>query len=239
MTRPKYVPSKRDLSKAWTVKKNGGTNLDVCKRLGITHGQYIGNLQLFNSYFRREKLALKRTIDTKRPAKNVYKRKPPSYKNGEKKLSLDDIDLDVLRSYVICGFNRETISGLLGVSRSTLFCFIRDNPDVNHVFNYGEKEVVSDVINKGLLRLCKKRKVPKIHFASYLGEITKEHYKEVLEPNLGAIKYLIANKLGWQSEPRPEASNNKGAILKMLDAINNGEEHQNEETTTDKQEEKE
>ena len=46
---------------------------------------------------------------------------------------------------------------------------------------------------------------------------------------------MFANKLGWATEPQPERTNNKGAILKMLDDICNGEEDQDHTPTKKKE----
>jgi len=235
MIRRKYIPGKRDLGKAWTIKKNGGTKAEICKRLKIKISQYEGNTQLFNSYYEQRSLEERRKNVSTGKACKVYKKPPVNLKNGETKLDVNTIDFDILRSYVVCGFNRETIAGLLGVSRSTLYTFINKYPEVKRIFKNGEKEVLADVLKNGLLRLCKKHKLPDTHFASYMGEITSMKTKKYIDPSISAIKYLFANKLGWSSEPKNSSTNNKGAILSMLDEIHNDDEKE-EETTPHEEE---
>lgn len=227
MSRQSYEPSKRDLSKAWTVKKNGGTKRDICKRLGITMGQYERHTQTFNSYFAQRRNIEKFRRDSRKPAKRAYK-KPPNMRNGECKLTMDNVDLDVLRSYVVCGFNKDKIAGLLGVTRSTLYTFTKKHPKVQRIFDHSDEEVLADIYHNGLLKLCKEHELPDMIHASYRGKITTMNVKKKFNPSLNAIKYIFANKLGWSSEPTGKKSNNKGAILKMLDELANGDEDEEE-----------
>ena len=229
MARPRYIPSKRDLSKAWTVKKNGGKKKDICSRLKISGSQYELSKRAFQAYFRQRSTAEKFKVDVVGVSKAAHKNKKVNMKNGEVKLTVANVDLEVLQSYVVCGFTQEKIASLLGVSRTTYFDFLKNNPDVKRVVDNAVDDTLSDVYRNGLLKLCKKHKLPGIIHASYMGEIETKDIEKHYNPDLGAIRYLMANKLGWTSEPRPESTNNKGAILRMLDDINNGEEHQDDD----------
>jgi len=229
MARKKYSPSRRDLSKAWTVKKNGGQKKDICSRLGITIRNYEDNAQKFNAYFRQKRSKEQHDISTLDPAIEATKIKPPDMKKGETKLTPNNIDYNALQSYAVLGYTQEKIAGLLGVTRSTFFTFLKKHPEIKEWMDNAVERAMDDIYRNGLLLLCKQHSLPDTHFASYMGEIVSQRTTRHFNPNLGAIKYMFANKLGWATEPKPEQSNNKGAILKMLDEINNGEEHKDEE----------
>lgn len=222
MAKPKFVLKNTHLRRAWTWKKKGLTKKQICEKIGIKVSQYEANTQAFNSYFRRCKQREKLESDTTGVSETVHK-KPPVYKNGEVKLNVDDIDVDVLKSWVVCGFNREKIASLLGVSRSTLFNFLKKHPEVERAMDNAVQDVVSDVFKNGLLKLTKDHSIPETYIGHYQGDIVTKKIRRNFRPHLNAIKYLFANTVGWSSEPRPQASNNKGAILKMLDEMANGE----------------
>lgn len=228
MARKKYVPSKSEFRRAWLIKRKGGKKKDICKKLGITMAQYEMHTQTFNKYFAQSRLREKNRLTIMKPAKGIHKKKMPRFQNGETKLDVNEINYDLLEVYVICGFNREKIASLLGVTRSTFYTFLKKNPQVQAFMDTAKERVVGGVLKEGLLRLCGVHELDDFIHASYMGEITKEKIKRQFNPNLGAIKYLTANTLGWSSEPRPDRQNNKGAILRMLDDINNGEEHQDD-----------
>lgn len=230
MSRPKYVPSRRDLSKAWTVRKQGGKRVDICSRLGITDRQYSLNIAAFKDCFRREKAKLKWSKDAKAPANNIFKT-GPAYRHGECILDPGNVDLDVLRSYVVCGFDREKIASALGVSRSTLHSFAKKHPIVQRILDHADEDVLADIYNNGLRKLCVEHELPDIVHASYMGEITTKNVMKKFNPSLRAIKYMFANKLSWATEPTGKKTNNKGAILQMLDELNNGEEEKEEDTS--------
>jgi hypothetical protein len=235
MARKKYIPSKRDLSKAWTVKKAGGKKRDICKRLGITIKQYEMHTQTFNEHFRRESLKLKHDIDSVKSVRSTTKRKAPAYYKGEKKLTPENIDFDALNSYIVLGYNKDTIAKLLGVSRSCYFDFLKRHPDIQRFVDTATERTMDDIYRNGLLLLCKEHKLPDTHFASYQGNITSVPIKKHFNPDVTALKYMFANKLGWATEPRPERTDNRGVILKMLDDICNGEEDQDQDHTPTKE----
>lgn len=224
--RKKYEPSSRDLRTAWRIKRRGGTIQDIIQKLKIGYGQYERSRAVFNAYFAQQGKAEKFKKQSARGrGKN---RKPstetgPNYKNGEKKLNPEDIDLDVLKSYVVCGFNRQRIAELFGVSRRTLLTLSKESEEIADTLNKASDEVAADVLRNGLLTLCKEHKVRDTHFASYQGDIFSREYDKKFRPHLGAIKYILANTIGWQSENKPQAPNNKGAILRMMDEIANHE----------------
>jgi hypothetical protein len=146
-----------------------------------------------------------------------------NHKAGELKLNPEDIDLDVLKSYVVCGFNRDKIANLLGISRGTLWGLQKKDKDIADVLTKSIEETAADVLRNGLLMLTKEHKLRDTHFASYQGEIFTREYDKKFRPHLGAIKYILANTIGWQSETKPTTPNNKGAILRMMDEIANHE----------------
>ena len=220
--RPKYIPTKQDFAKAWRIKQKGGTVKEIIQKLNIGFGQYEHNRHLFNSYFEQKAKTQKRIRDLRQPGravKNPAKFSGPNYKAGEVKLHSGDIDMDILRSYVICGFNRDKIAKLLGVSRGTLWAMQKEDKDIDAVLTKSIEETAADVLGKGLLTLCKEHKVKDTHFASYQGEIYSREYDKRFRPHLGAIKYLLGNTIGWHGEASPVGMNNKGAILQMLDEI--------------------
>lgn len=220
----KYEPDRNELKKAWRVKRRGGTERDVIQKLGIGPGQYERARAIFNAYYRRQKLLENNRSVKRRPGKAVKtptKTSGPNYKRGEQKLRPEDIDLDVLRSYVICGFNRDKIAGLLGISRTKLYLLMKESKEISDVINRSIEETVADVLKNGLLVLCKEHELPDTHFASYQGDIFTKDHKKKFRPHLGAIKYLFSNTVGWQSENKPKTPNNKGAILRMMDEVAN------------------
>ena len=56
--------------------------------------------------------------------------------------------------------------------------------------------------------------------ASYLGQITSKKIKKRQGASERMIEHYLANRAGWSKEPKPEKSNNKGLILKMLEDMN-------------------
>lgn len=222
--RKKYTPTDRQLRIAWNIKKNKGTTADICAKLKIGRGQYAGARSVFNDYFIQSSRKEKFSKDRIKPSRAVTLQTPTKktgayYKGGELKLKPDDINLDVLKSYVICGFNREKIATLLGISRKTLLDLSKKSPDVYRALNNAKEELAADVLQKGLIFLTRKHKIKSTHFASYQGEIFSKSFYKKFRPDLGAIKYLMANTIGWQSENKPTPPNNKGAILTMMDEI--------------------
>ena len=228
MVRKKYEPTKTDLRKAWRIKQNKGTVADICSKLKIGFGQYEHNRHVFNTYFEQQKLILKNKIAARCPGKGVKSRAQskfsgPNYKSGEHKLTAGDIDTDVLKSYVICGFNRDKIAGLLGIGRTKLHMLAKESQQIDDILNKSVEDTAADVLRNGLMTLAKEHTVPDTHFASYQGDIYSREYRKHFRPHLGAIKYILANTLGWQSEAKPHVPNNKGAILRMMDDIANHE----------------
>jgi hypothetical protein len=223
--RKKYEPTQKDLRIAWRLKRKGKTINEIIKRLKIGYGQYERSRSKFNAYFEQQKKAEKFKSSTQGRSKTrkAPTKTSPNYKKGEKKLNPEDIDLDVLRSYVICGFNRDRIAGLLGISRGTLHLITKESEDIRDVLNKASDELAADVLRNGLLMLSKEHTVKDTHFASYQGDIYSREYNKRFRPHLGAIKYILANTIGWQSETKPQAPNNKGAILRMMDEIANHE----------------
>lgn len=221
--RHKWIPSKADILKACRIKSKGGTAKDICQKLGIGFGQYEHNRHLFNSHYEQFSKAEKFKNDLRAPSPGAVK-VPPKFsgthcRGHEQKLRPKDIDLDVLRSYVICGFNREKIAGHLGISRTKLYLLQSESPDIEYILTRGQEAAAADILKDGLMRLCKEHKVKDTHFASHQGEIYSREYDKRFRPHLGAIKYLLSNTIGWQSESKPKALNNKGAILRMMDDI--------------------
>lgn len=223
--RKKYEPSDRNLRTAWRIKKRGGTIQDIIQKLKIGYGQYERSRAVFNAYFAQQEKAekFKKSTRGRGKAGKASTKTGANYKNGEKKLKPEDIDLDVLKSYVICGFNRQRIAELLGISRRTLLTISKESEDIADTLNKASDEMAADVLRNGLLTLCKEHELDDTYFASYQGDIFTRPYKKKFNPNLGAIRYLFANTLGWQSETKPQAPNNKGAILRMMDEIANHE----------------
>ncbi len=224
----KYVPSQRHLKKAWKLKQNKHTVKQICSELKIGFGQYEHNRHVFNSYYAQQKLADKNDCSNHRPGKGIKSRAQskfsgPNYKDGEQKLTPQDIDTDVLKSYVICGFSRDRIAELLGISRRKLLMIQKESKSISDILTKSVEETASDVLRNGLLTLCKTHSVKDNHFASYQGMTYKTPFDRVHRPNLGAIKYLMSNTIGWQSENKPKTENNKGAILRMMDEIANSE----------------
>jgi hypothetical protein len=222
-----YTPTEEDLEIAWRIKKNHGTIATICKKLKITKAQYARVRPVFNNFIVQARRKLKHKTDKIRPGtaikysvmKKLTERSGTYYKGGELKLKPEDIDLDVLRSYVICGFTKDKIAALLGISRGTLLKLTNMSQDVYDAVYKAKQEVAADIVQKGLLFLCKKHKIKSTHFASYKGEITTKKCWERHVPNLGAIKYILANTIGWKNENQNQTVNNKGAILRMIDEI--------------------
>lgn len=232
MARKKYAPSKRDLSKAWTIWRDGKRDKKkkVLERLKLKEWEFDRNKEEFFSYFKQQRQREKFSIDSKAPAKGAYKKKSPCLKNGETILTADNINLEKLQSYVVCGFTKEKIASFLGVTRTTLYTFLKENPDIQRVMDNAVEDMSDDVMRNGLLRLCKQHTLPDMVHASYMGEITTKKIDKHIDPSITAVKHFLANTLGWSTEPRPANTNNKGAIMRMLDDMNNGEESKDEKT---------
>ena len=133
--RKKYVPTRNHLKKAWTWKRKGETVGFICKKVGITVSQYRMNTHIFNSHFKQMKKTEKFLMDKKTflNIDDIKLKKGNMYKNGETKLLLEDIDLELLRSYVIAGFTKEKISQLMGISRTTLYQYKDRFPEVKNI----------------------------------------------------------------------------------------------------------
>lgn len=242
--REKYLPTERQLKIAWNIKKNKGNTADICRKLGIGPGQYAGARSVFNDYFIQISKQEQFKKDRIKPSKAVNLLTPTKktgayYKGGELKLNPEDINLDVLKSYVICGYNREKIAKLLGISRKTLLDLSKKSPDVYRALNNAKEELAADVLQKGLIFLTRKHKIKSTHFASYQGEIFSKTFYKKFRPDLAAIKYLLANTIGWQNESRPIAPNNKGTILAMMDEIASMDDNSNDSLVESKIQEEE
>lgn len=223
--RPKYRPSQIQLRKAWRLKKKGKIVKEICKALKISFSQYELNRSVFNSYFVQKKKEEKWDLDSKRTGLGLKRstKRSANYKKGEFKLSASDIDLDQLKSYVICGFTREKIAELLGVTRNSLHNICKRSPKIAKILTTSKEDAAADLLGNNLMRIAKVHSLPDTHFASHQGDIYSREYTKYFNPNLGAIKYIMANTIGWQSESKPIAPNNKGSILRMMDDIANHE----------------
>ena len=215
-----YTPTRQDLRKAWTVYKNGGKPKDICARLGIRHPQYANNRKAFAQYFERQRKLLQFEKAQKVTIKKITGETINCH-DGERVLTPDKIDLEILRSYVVCGFNRGKIADLLGVSRTTLYTFAKENPKVQLILDNAMQQTAAEIMKDGLLRLCRVHELPDVISANYMGEIFTKSIKKKFNPNVTAIKYVLANTLGWSSEPKALSDDNKGDILKTLDTLMN------------------
>jgi hypothetical protein len=215
-----YTPTRQDLRKAWTVYKNGGKPKDIWARLGISSKKYANNRSIFASYFERQRKLLQfekaQRVSTKKARSEGL-----NCKEGERVLTPDKIDLEILRSYVVCGFNRGKIADLLGVSRTTLYTFAKENPKVQMILDNALQQTAAEIMKDGLLRLCRVHELPDLISSNYLGEIRTKAIKKKFNPNITAIKYVLANTIGWASEPKAVSDDNKGDILKTLDTLMN------------------
>lgn len=227
-TRKKWKPTTKQLESAWKWKKRGKTNKEIAEKLGSTLGKYQKALSDFRSHFTRKKKeernsTVRSTLLHKKNMAEVAASKGRNYKAGERKLKVSDIDLDVLRSYVICGFNRDKIAGLMGVTRKTLWGYAKTFPDIQFILDNAQKEATKGVM-QSLLKATQGGVIEDEHVSNYLGEITKTKYKKAIPANVTAMKYWLTNTIGWGSEPKSEKSNNKGTIIRMLDNMANHEE---------------
>ncbi len=225
--RKKYIPSQRDLDRAWVWKKRKKTSKEICKKIGISPSQWELSRSIFNSYFGQQKKLEKHKEQVKRHTHRdtvndiqLKKKKNRSYKRGESKLEITDIDLDQLKAFVVCGFTRERIADLLGITRSTLQTYSKAFPHIKDVLDNEMDRATSGVV-KSMLKMTDDRMVDDTVYASYLGEIFTDKIKKHVPANGNMVKYWMANKAGWSTEPKPLKSNNKGLIIKMLDDMAN------------------
>lgn len=239
LTRKKWEPTRVQLERAWTWKKRGRTNKFIAEKLGSTLSKYQKVLSIFRLYYVQKEKEDKHKSDTRKyvSTKNVsdiIAAKGKNYKAGERKLEIKDIDLEILRSYVICGFSKEKIAGFLGITRGTLYTYSKEFPHIKHILEHAQKEATAGVM-QSLLMMTKDRMVDDTAVASYLGDISTKKIKKSVPASFPAVKHYLANTLGWGSEPRKETANNKGAILQMLDKMANNDEGEDdaEEKETD------
>ncbi len=241
MSKPKYVPTKKHLEIAWRWKKHGYTVEQICAKLHITVKQYELNRSTFNGYYKqskilethashREKLVALKHIDDLPVEKGKF------YRDGETKLDEKDIDLELLRAYVLCGYTREKIASLFGITRTTLYHYCNRFPGIKHVLENAKAEATAQVMGT-LLKMTQDREVDDTAVASYLGDIYTQRIKKTVLANPNMVRYWLANNLGWGSEPRPEKSNNKGALIAMLDKLNGSSTEDNLTTDTGSQDE--
>lgn len=212
-----FIPNEKHLRIAWRLKRKKGTIRHICDRLKISLWSYNKHKQVFKLYF------LQRADEDRRK----FNRKNfgitgPCYKKGEKKFTPDKVDLDILTAYVMCGFTREKIAYLFGMSRDTLLHLMKKDKEIERILTSGTELMAGKIIKNGLLHLCKTHKVPALHHASYQGQIYSQEYDKIIEPNLGAVEFALTNMVGFSSKPKTNTADNRGSIMQMMDDIANG-----------------
>ncbi|NJR75359.1 MAG: hypothetical protein HC773_20415 [Scytonema sp. CRU_2_7] len=233
------------LKKNWLKRGNGKsakkTAVQIADKLNITLMQYMNARKDFNRYYKQFKIL---DIHHEQLKKHTHKRDihdilhskvrrdtSPNFKDGETKLDISDINLDVLESYVICGFTRERIASLLGITRTTLYWYAKQFPHIQDVLDNARDKATTKVVTS-MLSMTQDRLVTDTAVSTYLGKISTKTIKRHAPGNANMIKYWMANNAGWSSEPRPEMQNNKGLILKMLESMT-GDTNEDESSKSD------
>ena len=201
-----WSPSKRDFAKAWTIhkkgKSNGGTQLDIQKTLNISKSLYYTHRKAFTKYFR--------TMSRKPTGK------PRGQPEGNRKLSLEDIDLELLTKLVAVGYTLNDIAGVLGINDDTLRRYRREFPEVKDAIDNTMAKQNSDIVGAMLAR-AKGYEHDATHFSAYEGNVTETDYKKHYPPDIEAGRLLLANRIGFIRDAQPKGTNNKGRILEALD----------------------
>jgi len=234
LARPKYVPTEQQLKRATRLKNSGHTVAEICEKLKITITQHKLNRKLFNDHFTQfAKTDLNKNIalsnrgssntrlvpikQTKRNKKTNIRAGMHNRKDARKK-HYNEIGLAQLESYVICGYDKETIARLLGISRKTLYTYAQEYPPLQDILDNSRKRASEKVINS-LLKSSHDRQVDDTAVASYLGEITTKSVKKFVPASVTAQKYWLTNAERWSHNPEPDKSNNRGSILGTLDNL--------------------
>lgn len=238
MARPKYTPDKRTLEKAYRLTKNKKVLIkDLPDRLGISYSQWELNRDVFNSYFKQRRIHDQHTDyenkymhpdDGERPViikKGSIDKKPPKWT----KLVIEDINLERLKSYSICGYNKETIASLLCISRTTLFNYEKQFPSIHDILTNSRKRASEEMI-AALHKTGIGHKYTEQEAKSVPGVGVKiVTVKKYAKPKVSAQKYWLSNSEQWTSEPKTARDNNRGSILATLDRLVNDDMEDNEE----------
>jgi len=224
MAKPKFVATKQQLESAWKWKKRGYVVADICKKIKITIKVYEGNRIQFNRYFTQRRKEEANFDVIKKNTGPIALRVLPRQReadtrtsnNKQTKLDPTTINLEELEGFVLCGFNRDKIAQLFGITRKTLYTYAEEFPAIKDIMDNARMRKGKQLI-ESLYGMTKDREVNDHYHASYLGKISTEKVKKFIPANLGAIKYIAANTINWSENPRPEQQHNKGTILKALD----------------------
>lgn len=233
MPKPPYVPDEKDLRKAWRMKTSNKTIAEISKALGISVGQYARARDRFNDFFKRKmkaerikfhKQGLPEELLRKEKKKPGRKKKPNPF--GAEDLKENDFDYDMIRAYSTLGYNHKTIARLLMLSPSSLLKYRKKYPLLDHVIEDGKRQISAQMV-KNMQVQAADRMVDDTAVASFQGNISTQKIKRHAPGSPQLIKMWMTNEEGWSSEPKPEAKDNKGLILKMLGALTGDEEEEN------------
>jgi len=215
MARPLFVPSEKILARAWKWKKKHKTVKEICEKINISFSQYSQNTKIFNAYFeqlRKHELHEGQIQSLKQDDSR------DSYKNGGTKLIIEDIDLEVLRAYVIAGFNRDRISQLFGISRGTLVNYAKKFPSIKETLDKARDEMTSKIV-EALTKRAVGYRYKEECASNYKGAVSVVTLKKYSHGDVSAQKYWLANTERWATEPQSSSSNSKGLILETLDKL--------------------
>lgn len=126
--------------------------------------------------------------------------------------------LEKLKCFRVCGYSLDKCARLLGISRTTLYRYQKDFPEVASAIDDAMDINIAEVTS-ALLNRAKGMKVKRKHFAHHQGEIYSEEYVETVLPDVRAINsFLLNNKKGWRINDTQAAQfeETEGILLKAI-----------------------
>lgn len=199
-----WKPKKRDFERAWKLyqkgRSNGGSQKEIAAALKISLTTYRRNLKAFRDYFR----------DMGRGSRGRPK--------GDRKVDPRDIDLDMIRKFLLTGYSYRDIAKWLGIHEDTFREYRKEYEPLRHICDTAVMEDTAEIF-VSLGQRARGFEHDAVHFSSYQGDVTETEYTKKYPPDTEAARLILTNRIGFKRDVDPQGENNRGAILEALDAL--------------------
>lgn len=200
----KYKVLKRDLKKAYSLKRKGLTDRKIAKGIGISLSTYQIYKNVFVRFFRIQDFGRKKPLPVGRPKYSQLREK---------------VTPEILTALAIIGYPKTKIANILGINLSTLYYLVDRFPELDDALTNGVEHTNRRIIN-ALVARAEGYEHDAVHISAYQGEVVQTPITKKYPPDSQALAMYLVNMMGWKKEPDSNGHNSKGKIIEALDEMN-------------------